>query len=131
MFAFVYKLILRTRSRVFEKILLKIRAIMLKISNPMITLEYRGFRLKMPFSHTIFYYQKLYPNYDMWLHRIGSYIMAKQGTLKMIDVGANIGDTAVFMNIPQAKYLLIEGERSYVQLIKENLALNYAKWGGV
>lgn len=43
----------------------------------------------------------------------------------MIDVGANIGDTVVFTNIPEGKYLLIEGEDSYNQLIDKNLKQNH------
>lgn len=43
----------------------------------------------------------------------------------MIDVGANIGDTVVFTNIVDGRYLLIEGEKSYNQLIDENLKQNH------
>lgn len=42
----------------------------------------------------------------------------------MIDIGANIGDTIVFTNIPNGKYLLIEGEKAYNSLIEANLANN-------
>lgn len=127
---FIYMMILKVKNKRLERILLRIRALILKFSNPLIVLKYRGFQLKMPFSHTIFIYQKQFPNYDMYLHKIGSYILAKQGYLNIIDVGANIGDTAVFTNLSNARYLLIEGEKSYVGLIRENLARNYVNWGG-
>lgn len=42
----------------------------------------------------------------------------------MIDVGANIGDTVVFTNIPDGKFLLIEGEKTYNSLIQTNLLNN-------
>lgn len=81
----------------------------------------------MPFSHTLPLNQKIYPTYDMQLHSIAQHIYTKDGQLNMIDVGANIGDTAVLTNIPNASYLLIEGERSYANLITTNIAYNFHK----
>ena len=115
----------------FRKVLSKLRKCILKFANPLICLEYKGHKLKMPFSHPIFLFQQQYPNYDIQLHKIATYIKAKQGFLNMVDVGANIGDTVVFTNIKEANYLLIEGERSYANLIEENIALNYAGGGGL
>ncbi|RAX52441.1 hypothetical protein CCY99_07265 [Helicobacter sp. 16-1353] len=123
--SFIYRAILRTDSKLLERILLRLRRLMLKFTNPLICLEYGGFRLILPLSHTIFYNQKIYPNYDRELHHIGKFIKSKYGFLNMVDVGANIGDTAVFTNIKDANYLLIEGEKSYESLIKANLSLNY------
>lgn len=123
----IYQCLLATNSRFLEKILLKIRAGVLKFANPPICLSYRGFKLKMPFSHTIFYFQKIFPNYDMQLLKIARYIQRKEGRLGVVDVGANIGDTCVFMRAEGAQFLLIEGEKSYANFIKDNIALNYGK----
>ena len=122
---YIYILLLKTKSKLFESILLKIRKLILIFTNPIIKLEFRGFKLSMPLSHTIFYYQKLYPNYDMQLHKIAEFIKQKYGFLNMVDIGANIGDTVVFTNVYNANYLLIEGEESYLNLIENNLASNY------
>ncbi|RDU65570.1 hypothetical protein [Helicobacter sp. MIT 14-3879] len=121
---FIYQQILNANSKIFVYFLLKLRKILLKFINPIITLNYRGFKLDMPLSHTIFYYQKLYPNYDMQLHKIASYIKHKLNYFNMIDVGANIGDTAVFTNV-EGEYLLIEGEASYNNLIAKNISYQY------
>lgn len=48
------------------------------------------------------------------------------GELHMIDVGANIGDTAIFANAKEHYFLLIEGEEKYNTLIQNNLFLNNA-----
>lgn len=61
----------------------------------------------------------------MQLHKIAKYIKDTFGNLNMIDVGANIGDTVVFTNIKNASYLLIEGKKSYANLISKNIYANY------
>ncbi len=126
----IYKGILDSNSKISLKILLFLRNIILHFTNPIIMLTFRGYKLSFPFSHTIFYFQKLYPNYDRELHKIGLFLQKQLGILNMIDVGANIGDTAVFTNVANANYLLIEGERSYAELISKNISYNYVNNGG-
>lgn len=124
---YIYQLLLHTNNRILEKFLLLARKLILKISNPIITLSYNNIKLAMPFSHTLPLNQKTYPTYDMQLHSIAHHIYSKDGKLNMIDVGANIGDTAVLTNMPNASYLLIEGEKSYANLIKTNISYNFHK----
>ena len=121
----IYKAYLGTKSKFLSAILWKIRSVILKFHNPLVTLKYRGFSLKMPLSHTIFAYQKQYPHYDMALGKIARFIERKSGVLNIADIGANIGDTAVFIKAKNASFLLIEGSRQYANLIEENLKANY------
>ena len=122
---FIYKRILVSRHKLSFRFYTKLRALVLKFADPLITISFRTYTLKMPFSHTIFLNQKLYPTYDMQLHKIASYITQKMGFIHIVDVGANIGDTAVFMDMPQARFLLIEGEKSYNALIQHNFSKHY------
>lgn len=121
----VYQSLLNTPSKNIRRILMHTRNILLRFCNPLITAKFNGFTLTMPFSHTIFINQKLFPHYDMRLRDIAECVRNKHGKLAMIDVGANIGDTAVFTNIANARYLLIEGEKSYANLIRTNLMQNF------
>ena len=121
----IYKQILYSKSTLGFRIFSKIRQILLKCCDPIIRLNFRGSELRFPFSHTLFINQRLYPNYDMQLHKIASYIRSKTGNLCMIDVGANIGDTAILTNMPQAQFLLIEGEKKYASLLQENIQSYY------
>ena len=121
----VYQALLNTQSKNIRRILLHARNFLLRFCNPIITAKFNGFTLTMPFAHAIFVIQKFYPRYDMRLHGIAECVRNKHGKLAMIDVGANIGDTAVFTNIANAEYLLIEGEKSYADLIHTNLAQNF------
>lgn len=124
---FIYKQILASKHKLSFRFYAKLRALVLKFADPLITISFRGYSLKMPFSHTIFLNQKLYPTYDMQLHKIASYITQKMGFIHIVDVGANIGDTAVFMDMPQARFLLIEGEKSYNTLIRHNFSKHYGE----
>lgn len=58
---------------------MKIRKIILRFYNPIITITYNNFTLSMPFSHTIFINQKKFPNYDMQLHKIAQAVIDSQG----------------------------------------------------
>lgn len=76
---FLYELILNTQNPLLEKSLNKLRTLISKFYNPIITLTYKGFKLKMPLNHTIFINQKHFPNYDMQLHKIAKSIIQQGG----------------------------------------------------
>lgn len=124
---FIYQQILASNQKASFKFYVKLRALILKFTDPLITLSFRGYTLSMPFSHTIFLNQKIYPTYDMQLHKIANYIAQKMDFIHIIDVGANIGDTAVFIDMPKAQFLLVEGETRYNDLIEENFYRHYGQ----
>lgn len=123
----IYQAYLNTDSKMMEAILGRLRTRLLKVCNPLITCTFRGFTFTMPFSHTIFIYQKHYPLYDMQLHWLSLYIKSHFNSFACVDVGANIGDTVCFSGIDNGEYLCIEGEKAYAQLIKHNIAQNFSK----
>ncbi|MFC3867032.1 class I SAM-dependent methyltransferase [Helicobacter equorum] len=124
---FIYQRILTSNRKISFKFYVKLRTLILKFTDPLITLSFRGYTLSMPFSHTIFLNQKIYPTYDMQLHKVANYIAQKMGFIHIIDIGANIGDTAVFMDMPKAQFLLVEGETRYNNLIEENFYRHYGR----
>lgn len=81
-----------------------------------------GYKAKMPFSYMGIFYQKSFPLYDKQLGKICAYAKKKLNRdLKIIDVGANIGDTVLCIGDKDNEYLLVEGEESYSSYIDENL----------
>ena len=82
---FIYKQILNSKHKLSFKIYAKLRTLLLRFIDPLITLKFRGYTLSMPFSHTIFINQKLYPTYDMQLHKIAHYIAQKMGSIHIIE----------------------------------------------
>lgn len=91
-----------------------------KFYDPIVYKKIGGFKLKMKRSHMLPYYLSDLPYYDRALPRICS-ILSKNKTIKVIDVGANIGDTvALISQKADADFLCIDGDLEYFKLLKEN-----------
>lgn len=82
-------------------------------------------KLWMRESHKLPLYRKEFPFYDEALPRIANYIKNKDGFLKVIDIGANIGDTLslVVDQAGIADFLCVEGEPDFLFLLKKNIPL--------
>jgi len=75
-------------------------------------------------SHLFPTYYKNEPFYDRALPRICQYIKDKDGYLKLIDIGANIGDTiALVRKQVSGEFLAIEGEKNFLKLLEKNIKL--------
>ncbi|WP_104750958.1 hypothetical protein [Helicobacter salomonis] len=121
---FVYKRLLNAPNRVVFKLWTYVHRGLLKLGDPQITLTFRGVTFTMPFAHPVFICQKYYPCYDTILKGIAQHIKDRYGRLSMVDVGANIGDTAVFAQVDGGAYMLVEGTTNYGDLIHTNLSQN-------
>lgn len=82
--------------------------------------QYCGESIHIPFSEQSPQYYNRFPNYDRQLGRIAKHIYEKKGAVNVIDVGANIGDTALSIG-NYAKFILVEGNRKFHELIPYNL----------
>jgi len=75
------------------------------------------------FNHDLPNTLAVYPQYSQNLPRLAEYALAKYPDLTLIDVGANIGDTARFvraqLDIP---ILCVEGSEEYLPYLRENTA---------
>jgi FkbM family methyltransferase len=72
-------------------------------------------------SHNYPYYKAAHPYYDTSLGRLASFIEAQKGTLAMVDVGANVGDT--LWQLPaesRGRFLCIEADDKYFPLLELN-----------
>ena len=90
-------------------------------ANPIIEQEVAGFSLSMPFSHILPFYLKNFPYYSRNLVRLANYTFQKFDDLKLIDVGANIGDTiALLREELHFPILAVEGDPYYFDLLERN-----------
>jgi FkbM family methyltransferase len=81
-----------------------------------------GILLKLNLSHNLPLYYTENQNYDRALPKICKYLHAHDGKMKLIDIGANIGDTAAFVdNMTQGYVLCIEGSPYFISLLSENI----------
>ena len=74
-------------------------------------------------THNLPFTLKRHKLYSMNLVRLCKYIAAKKENLKIIDIGANIGDT-VFLISQEGNFpiLCVEGNPEYLDLLKHNIA---------
>lgn len=81
------------------------------------------FDLKLNKGHALDFYQKHLPDYNQALPRLASFFYKKNSLNAIIDVGANVGDTVLFIKDKvDARIVCIEGDDYYYNLLKENTA---------
>lgn len=121
----INSLVLNEQSTLFQrlvyKILLRIRELSLNYYDPVIEYKVDGLKIFLPFSHNLPIYLSSYKDYAENLINIIRELSKNTKDLKLIDVGANVGDTVALirkdLNIP---ILAIEPEIKYFDLLKRN-----------
>ncbi|MBN2396106.1 MAG: FkbM family methyltransferase [Candidatus Atribacteria bacterium] len=105
----------------YYSFLLHLRKLMLKICDPLVTYYFLGTQLLIPFSHNLPIFISSYPNYSINLGRIGKCVYQKYPSLKLIDIGANIGDSVVILRqFAFYPILCIEGSANFYKLLSHN-----------
>jgi FkbM family methyltransferase len=85
--------------------------------------ETSNLHIRFPKGHMLPQYLLKYRYYSRNLPRVAKVIQTKYPHFSLIDVGANVGDTvALIRQQVDCPILCIEGNVSYVPLLKENLA---------
>jgi hypothetical protein len=91
-------------------------------SNKNIIINLWGEVFRIPLNHRLPLYSYLYNNYSTNLRGVSSYIGNKYKRFTAIDVGANVGDSAILIRQgSNSKIVCIEGDRVYVDILKLNL----------
>jgi FkbM family methyltransferase len=98
-----------------------LRRVLVAGGDPLISYRIGDNSVLMPLSHNLPLFQRDYHQYSENLGRIAAICAEKYLDMKVIDVGANIGDTAAcvrkYVNVP---VLCIEGDRKYFELLQQN-----------
>lgn len=107
----------------YYRFLFKVRAIILNICpNVIIEYGYKNFQLKFPFSHDYPLNKKIIPQYSENLGIIAKIVNQKYSNSPVVDVGANVGDSAAIISsycyIP---ILCIEGNPKFISLLEANV----------
>lgn len=94
-----------------------------RLTPPTVTPHYENIlHINIPPEHKILEYMHLYKYYDRCLPRILGYISEQFEDFKLIDVGANIGDTAQNLRLAGLNFpiLAIEGNDEYFNYLEQN-----------
>ncbi|MCX8105228.1 MAG: FkbM family methyltransferase [Ignavibacterium album] len=89
--------------------------------NKLVEYNLEDFTIKIPLRHDLPIIKNIYSYYNTAIGRIPKYLTEKYQGFQIIDIGANIGDTAIIIksNV-DLPILCIEGDGFYFQLLKEN-----------
>jgi FkbM family methyltransferase len=108
----------------------KARWLLVRHGDPLVEIRVAQARLLAPLSHERPIYQRHFTHYDTALPRLAQHLQAERGTLAVVNVGANIGETAAaLLAAPGITVLAIEGDERFFQLLAANAAANAALWG--
>jgi len=101
----------------------RIRQRIIQWCDPVISMDIGGVSLRMPLSHQLPTFWWRHPLYDRALPRIAKHVSDACGKVRVIDVGANIGDTAAALLLnPAASCLCIEGDTRNMPMLGFNLS---------
>lgn len=108
--------------KILNKIFLQLRHIYLLFnSSALVTYDLEGINISLPLRHDLPIVRKYFPLYDSNIGRIAKYLTKKYSGFQAIDIGANVGDTAIIiksqLDIP---ILCIEADDLYSKLLKKN-----------
>ena len=91
------------------------------IYDPLVPVGIGTQRIRAPLSHALRDILQVYPQYGFNLTRLVAYTYRQYPDLTIIDIGANIGDTAAYINnFRDLPTLCIEGDPGYFGLLEAN-----------
>jgi len=107
---------------IIEKFFLALRKFYLGLNGTaLVHYNFIDSKITLPFRHDLPLNKKQFPEYDMNIGRIPAYLREKYPDIQAIDIGANVGDTAIiikhFTDIPIP---CIEADKFYFTLLKQN-----------
>jgi FkbM family methyltransferase len=107
------------------------RRLLARYGDPLVEIRVGNARLLAPLSHDLPLYQRSFVHYDTALPRLARHLQpARGGTLAVVDVGANVGDSAAaLLASPDTRVLAIEGDERFFRLLTTNAIGNGKQWG--
>jgi FkbM family methyltransferase len=101
------------------------RDFMVVLGDPLVQFDLEGSRIRLPLSHDLPFNRARLPHYSSNIGRIARHAASKYPDLSVIDIGANVGDTAAIIHgHVRVPILCIEGHPQFVPLLRANLADN-------
>lgn len=89
--------------------------------DPLVPYRHAGFTLWLPLSHQLPYYRLWFPEYDLALGRLAAAVAALHPAGSVVDIGANVGDSAAVIRSGCSLPLLcIEGDSRFFALLQRN-----------
>lgn len=109
-------------NKIINKLLMIYRDLYIKLDHSvLVNYNLNGINLVLPLSHDLPINLKYFPLYDAAIGRLPEYLKEKYYEYLVIDIGANIGDTAaIIRSKTDLPILCIEGNKFYYNLLVDN-----------
>jgi FkbM family methyltransferase len=106
------------RGRARLKAAIEARKLLLRVGDPLVRYRIGPVELLLPLSHELPFYRNDYPEYGEAVGRVAAQLGGP-----LIDIGANVGDTAAVLRArADAPILCVEGDEAFFQLLATNAA---------
>ncbi len=110
--------------RILKRFLLNARQYLIQLGDPLVRYTFYGRRIYLPLSHDLPHFRKHLPEFLENLGRIAAAIKSVYPDLTVVDVGANVGDSAIAIyHHTQCPVLCLEGSSYYFGILRRNLLL--------
>lgn len=98
------------------------RLLLIRTGDPVCFFKVGNYRITAPISHELPFVLRTWPHYMSSLGRLAILVRDKYPDLTIVDIGANIGDTAAFIHSHvKCPILCIEGHPRYLELLRANI----------
>jgi FkbM family methyltransferase len=108
-----------------KSVIWRLRALTLKLlglSDTLVNYELHGHQIRLPADSDLPSVLSRCPKYGRNLQQIAQAVSSKYPRAQIIDIGANVGDTAITMRASaDSPILCVEASRRYAELCRENL----------
>jgi FkbM family methyltransferase len=109
--------------KIQEKFFRTVRDILYEGKKTLITYDLNGKNIILPVVHDLPLNKKLFPLYSDNLGRIAFYLTSKYDDLKVIDIGANVGDSVfIIKSKADVPVLCIEGNDYFYSILEKNVS---------
>lgn len=111
-------------SRIIGHFARTLRKTRLLFGDPLVDFEWCGQTIRLPLSHELPRFSKAFPAYNISLGRLAAVVTRSlRRPIVAVDVGANIGDTAIMLQRNGANTVIcVEGSPRFAKLLRQNTA---------
>jgi FkbM family methyltransferase len=113
----------RSPNGVLRRGLSALRKARLLAGDPAIISAVGGREMLLPLSHDLPVFQARHREYSLNLGRVAAALDGTQGGAPIVDIGANVGDSAAIIRqqVPAAPILCIEGDEHFLPFLRRNV----------
>ncbi len=105
------------------RLVIRLRRMLLRVADPIVEYPWHGSTLRVPLSHDLPLHRRASPRYSFNLGGTAALVQKKYESLTVVDVGANVGDSALLLTATVGcPILCVEADDVFAPLLRSNVA---------